>query len=209
MKADNYRMPLTCFSRFKDPAKGDRRLVMRYHWLPGDQDAESRIQGSAIKITRLGIRQEDAAVDVNLGSPKKAAEDRDETRIMAAVNEYYDTFGTALIKGDITIFERKYGYLQPTGERDDGVNDWRRQFNVWMPLGVKDYSVSFNEPIVTVSRNTATADLDGLERILRNGGESAGGFGTVIHLEKSRGQWKITMVDEFTETEMYSEMEVN
>jgi len=55
-------------------------------------------------------------------------------------------------------FEKNYGYPEPTGNRGDGVNGWRRLFDILMPQGVKEYRVSFNEPIVTVAGNTATAD---------------------------------------------------
>ncbi|MFZ5597585.1 MAG: hypothetical protein ACOY31_11305 [Bacillota bacterium] len=200
MKADNYRMPITLFKRFHDSAGGDRRLV--FPWQP-PESRDSLIDGPAVKITRLGIRQEDAVVDINLENPKKPAENRDETEIMAAVSDYYDTFGRALESSDVNVFEQKYGYLKPTEKGLDGVNDWRRHFQGWKPLGVKGYSVSFNDPIITVSENKATADIAGLEKIVRSGGDSAGGFSVLFYLEKADGKWRITKVDEITDAELH------
>lgn len=203
MKADKYRYPLTFIRWFKDAPEGDRRLVMR--WQPMDSGEDSLVQGTAIKIDRLGIRQEDAMLDINLSSLKKSPENRDETAVMAAVNDYYNALGNALIIGDPAVFEKKYGYLEPTGSRADGVNDWRRHIDGWRHLGVTGYSVSFNDPIVTVTGNTASADLDGFEKIQQSDNYSVGGFHVVIDLEKERGKWKITKVDEYTEEEMYSD----
>jgi len=200
MKADNYRMPLTLFNRFHDPTGGDRRLVFPCQ-LPESND--SLIDGPAIKITRLGIKQEDAVVDIDLKNLKKTAENRDETEIMAAVNDYFQTFGRALESNDLNVFEQKYGYLKPTEKGLDGVNDWRRHFQGWKQLGVKSYSVSFNDPIVTVSENRATADIAGSEKIVRSGGDSAGSFSVLFYLEKANGKWRITKIDEMTDAELH------
>lgn len=134
---------------------------------------------------------------------REGGENRDEARVMAAVNEYFYTLGSALVKDEIAVMEDKYGYLKPAGKEWDGVNDWRRRFNMWRLHGVKDYSVSFTDPIVTVNEGTATADIQGFEKILRSGGDSAAGFSTVFYLEKPSGEWKITKVDDFTEAEMH------
>lgn len=181
MKADNYRMPITLFKRFHDSAGGDRRLV--FPWQP-PESKDSLIDGPAIKITRLGIRQEDAVVDIDLKNLKKPAENRDESEIMAAVNDYYQTFGRALENNDVNVFEQKYGYLKPAGKVLDGVNDWRRHFQGWKLMGVRDHAVSFNDPIVTISENRATADIAGIEKIARSGGDSARGFSVLFYLEK-------------------------
>ena len=142
---------------------------------------------------------------------------RDEKAVMAAVNDYYKTMGDALVNDDPAAFEKNYGYLEPTGNSGDGVNGWRWLFDILRPQGVKEYRVSFNEPIVTVAGNTATADLDGVETVfrkrdkgkmppfpystLRNGERSARNFKAVFYLEKERDKWKVTKVDEFTEEE--------
>lgn len=196
----NHRAPLTMFSRFKDISGGDRRIILR--WQP-PEDSVSPELDPVIKIFRLGIRLEDTVLDIDLKNPKKPGENRDEARIMAAVNEYFDTLGSALVKDEIAVMEDKYGYLKPTGKEWDGVNDWRRRFNMWRLHGVKDYSVSFTDLIVTVNEDTATADIQGFEKILRSGGDSAAGFSTVFYLEKQLGEWKITKVDDFTEAEMH------
>ncbi len=142
---------------------------------------------------------------------------------MAAVNDYYKTMGDALSNGVLTSFEQGYGYLEPTENRRDGVNDWRRLFDLWSPLGVKEYSVSFDESIdesiITVAGNTATAELDGVETILRDGNKggspplpystsksgekSTRRLSVVFSLAKEQSKWKITRVDEFT---VYEEM---
>lgn len=142
-------------------------------------------------------------VDINLDNPRKPVEDRDEAGIMAAVNDYYDAYGRALQSGDITVFEQKYGYLQPTEAKWDGINDWRRNFHAWRPLEVTEYKVFLSDPIITVSGNKATADMAGLEKILRKGGDSAGEFSTVFYLEKVEGKWKIYRVDDLTEAELH------
>jgi len=200
MKADNYRMPMTLFNRFHDQSGGDRRLV--FPWQP-PESRQSLIDGPAIKITRLGIRQENAVVDIDLKNPKKPAENRDETGVMAAVNDYYHTFGRALESNDVNIFEQKYGYLKPEGKGLDGVNDWRRHFQGWKLMGVRDHTVSINDPIVTISENRATADIAGSEKIVRSGGDSARGFSVLFYLEKTGGKWRITKVDEMTDAELH------
>jgi len=125
----------------------------------------------------------------------------------------------ALVNDAPAAFEKEYGYLEPAGDWRDGVNGWRRLFDIWRPLGVKEYSVSFDESIVTVAGNTAIADLDGVETILRsgdkgslpplpystsrNGEKSTRGLSVVFSLEKEQGKWNVTKVDEFTEEEMH------
>ncbi|MCO1603102.1 hypothetical protein M8E35_17425 [Desulfosporosinus nitroreducens] len=61
------------------------------------------------------------------------------------------TFGDALKSNDLAVLSQKYGYLLPTGQDGDEVNDWRHDFQVWSPFGIRDYSVSFNDPIFTVT----------------------------------------------------------
>ncbi len=197
----SHNVPMSIFNRFRDQSGGDRRLVLR--WQPQEGSGNNENLEPVIKITRLGIRQEDAVLDINLDNSKKPWENQDETGIMSAVNDYYNTFGNALANGDVTVFEKKYGYLKPTGVEWDGINDWRRHFDVWSPLGVQEYTFSLNDPIITVSGNTATADIEGFEKIMRKGGHSAGGFCTVFYLEKVKGKWKIIRVDESTEAELH------
>jgi len=200
MKDDNYRTPSTVLlSASHDQAREDQWLV--FNWQPPESQ-DNLIEGTAIKITSLGIRQEDAVVNINLDNPTKPIENRDETDILAAVNNYYTAFGQALQSNNLTVFGQKYGYLKPTRNGWDGVNDWQHNFQVWNPLGVKEYSVSLDDPIVTISSNTATADITGLEKIFRNDGESGAGFSTVFYLEKVEGKWKITKVDELTDAEI-------
>ena len=57
--------------------------------------------------------------------------------------------------------------------------------------------------ILTITGNQATADLEGFEKILHNGGNSAGGFSTVFYFEKVAEKWIISNVDELTEAEIY------
>jgi len=210
----DYRMPLTCFRQFEDAPGGGRRLVMS--WPPGKSEAEILDQKPVIKITRLGFRQEDAVLDINLDSPAKRPDNQEEKAVMAAVNNYYKNMGDALAKDDQAAFEKEYGYLEPTSEWRDGINGWRRLFDAWRPLGVKKYSVSFKEPIVSVAGNNATVELDVAETILRKGdreaepphfyayltlkqGEKAARtFSAVFYLEKEQNKWKITRVDELT-----------
>lgn len=68
MKADNYRMPMTLFNKFNNPAGGDRRLVIP--WQP-PADEKSVIYGPAIKITRMGIRLEDTVLNIDLENPPR------------------------------------------------------------------------------------------------------------------------------------------
>ncbi|MCL6478721.1 MAG: hypothetical protein K6T65_09930 [Peptococcaceae bacterium] len=197
---EKHRVPLACFNRFRDALAGDRRLVMRWQ-PPGGGDYPE--WDPVIKILRLGIRLEDAVLDINLANFKRPPEFREEDLILAAVKKFYDTLGSSLSRGDISACEEKYGYLRPTGRGWDGINDWRRDFEVWGPLEVKEFAFSIGEPIITIDGNTAKADLVGYEKILHRHGDSAGGFSTVVYLEKVEGQWKITMVDDLTEEEMY------
>ena len=129
-------------------------------------------------------------------------ENKNETEIMAAVNDYYTTFGQALKSNDLTVFAQEYSYLKPTGKRMDGVNNWQHNFQMWSPLQIKEYSVSFIDPILTIAGNKATADIAGLEKILRNGGKSGASLSAVFYLEKEKEKWKITKVDELTDAEI-------
>ncbi|HWP98802.1 MAG TPA: hypothetical protein VN426_18320 [Syntrophomonadaceae bacterium] len=199
MKSDNYRMTLNYFKQFHDPASGDRRLML--NWQPSVSE-DNLIEDPVIKITKMGIKQEDAIVDIDLAHYKKPVENQEVTEIMAAVNDYYYSFGSALESDDITGFGRKYGYLKPTGEGWDGINDWQQHFQAWRPHGVKKYSFSLNDPITTITGDKATVDVEGFEKIIRNGGDSAGGFGAVFYLEKVAGKWIISKVDELTEGEL-------
>lgn len=212
----NYKLPLTFTRQIEDAPGGDRRLLMG--WNTGESEEEILAQKPVIKITRLGFKQEDAVLDLNLDSPPKNLDDSEEKAVMAAVNDYYKTLGNALAKDDPAAFEKEYGYLEPTGNWQDGVNDWRRLFDMWRPLGIKEYNVSFGEPfgesIITVAGNTAAAELDGVETISRNGDkgvlppspysaskngeEATKGLIVVFSLEKELNKWKITRVDEYT-----------
>lgn len=208
----NYGLPLTSPIRLKDAPGGDRLLVMS--WPQWESEEEILARGPALKITKLGFKQEDALLDINLDSPSKGTDDRAEKAVMAAVNDYYKTMGDALAKGGLAAFEQEYGYLEPTDNWQDGVNGWRRLFDIWRPLGVKEYSVSFDESIITVAGNTAIAELDGVETIWRdgdkgdppplpysaskNGERFTKGLSVVFYLEKEGSQWKISKVDEFT-----------
>lgn len=193
----NSRVPY--ISRFKDPAGGDRRLLIR---LP-DDFWESPARNLMIKVWGLGIRQEDAVLDIDLKNPKQSAESRDEERIVAAVRDYYETLGKALAGGEAAVFEEKFGYLRPTGRNGDGINDWRGHLDFWRPLGVKEYWFSFSEPIVTVTGNTAAADIGVTETVNVSTGSSGRGLCMMFYLEKVQGEWRITMVDELTEAENY------
>lgn len=113
-----------------------------------------------------------------------------------------DLFGCVLKSNDLAVLAQKYGYLQPTGQDRDGVNDWQHDFQVWSPLGIKDYSVSFDDPILTAADDTATADIMGQEKIVRSEGNSGSVFNTVFSLAKEKGNWKITKVDELTDAEI-------
>lgn len=111
-------------------------------------------------------------LNIGLENPSKPGANSDKTEIMAAVREYYATFGRALKSNDLAVLAQKYGYLQPTGQDGDGVNDWQHDFQVWSSLGIKDYSVSFDDPILMVAGDTATADITGQEKIVRSEGNS-------------------------------------
>ncbi len=200
MKTDDYRMPMTFFKHFYDTTKGNRCLVFK--WQPPESQ-DSFILGPAIKISKLGIKQEDAQLEIDLNNLNNQVENQDELEIMAAINDYYNTFGRALVSNDIMVFEQKFGYLEPTGKGWDGVNDWQHQFQSWRQPGVKDYIFTFQDPIITVTGNQATVDLAGHEKITRNDGNSAGGFSTVFYLEKVEGKWTIGKIDELTEAEIH------
>jgi len=196
-RADGYRQPLVLFSRFQDATAGDRRLLLDWDTSGGGDLAA---QEPALKITRLGIRLQDAALDINLDSPKKRPDDSDERAVMAAVNDYYGTTRVALT-GDGAAMENKYGYLIPTGKEGDGINDWRRFLDTWRPYDIKDYSVDFDEPIITIAGNTATADLGVLETLTWGEHKSQSAFRVVFSLARNCGHWRITRVDEVTGAE--------
>lgn len=193
----NLRVPI--ITRFMDPAGGDRRLLIR---LP-DDSGQRPARNLMIKVWRLGIRQEDAVLDIDLKNPKQSAESRYEERIVAAVRDYYETLGSAVTGGEAAVFEEKFGYLRPTGRNGDGINDWRGHLDFWRPLGVKEYRFSFSEPIVTVTGNTAVADIGVTETTNGSTGPSGRGLSVMFYLEKVQGEWRITMVDELTEAENY------
>ncbi|OPX90660.1 MAG: hypothetical protein A4E52_00769 [Pelotomaculum sp. PtaB.Bin013] len=100
----DYRMPLTYFRQFKNAPGGGRRLVMG--WPPGESEAEILEQKPVIKITRLGFRQEDAVLDINLDSPSKHPDNHEEKAVMVTVNNYYKILGDALAKDDQAAFEK-------------------------------------------------------------------------------------------------------
>lgn len=200
MKADNYRMLSPISINLPYPDCRERQLV--FNWQPLPENRDGLLEGAALKITKLGIKQEDSVVNINLAEPNKPVENRDETEIMVAINKYYATFGQALKRNDLAVFAQEYGDLQPTGQVWNGVNDWQREFQVWSPLEIKDYSVSLNDPILTIAGSTAIADIAGQEKISRKGGWSGAVFSTVIYLEKKKGKWKITKVDALTDAEI-------
>lgn len=92
----------------------------------------------------------------------------------------------ALVNDAPAAFEKEYGYLEPARDWRDGVNGWRRLFDIWRPLGVKEYSVSFDESIVTVAGNTAIADLDGVETILRSGVQRKSAASSLLDIKERR-----------------------
>ncbi|MDQ7097019.1 hypothetical protein REC12_25830 [Desulfosporosinus sp. PR] len=198
-KADNYKIPCPLLIDGSSKPLGQDQMLIFTGEPPAGQDGF--LGDAALKITRLGIRQEDAVLNIDLDNPSKPSADRDKTEIMAAVQDYYTTFGEALKSNDLTVLTRKYGYLLPTGQDRDGVNNWRQDFQVWSPLKIKEYAVSFNDPILTVTGNTATADIAGQEKIVRSEGKSGSVFNTVFSLAKEEGNWKIRKVDELTDAE--------
>lgn len=155
-----------------------------------------------MKITRLGIRQDDAVLNIDLHNIPLPAADRPESKIMTAVREYYATYGQALKSKDLAVMEPKYGYLRPTGRQGDGINDWQHNFQAWNSLGVKDYAFTFDDPIIMVNGNTASADKAGQEKIVRSDGDSGSVFNAVFSLALEDEIWKIIKVDEVTDAEM-------
>ena len=137
---------------FHDSNSGNQCLA--FNWQP-PQGEDSLILGPAIKISKLGIRQDDAVLNINLDNPVKRT-NQDETQIMAAVNKYYQTLGQALISDDMNILANKYGYLQPTGASGDGINDWQRHFQTWRGLGVRDYTVALSPFMVRIGSSKVT-----------------------------------------------------
>jgi len=200
LQADRYRMECSQVG-LKDPANKDYNLVMQWDG--------SLIESSAIKITRLGIRQEDAVVNLSLNKKFKLPwENKDERTVLSAVQDYYTTMGRAIRERDPSIFEEKYGYLQPTGKSGDGINEGiqhiTRSLNSAGEKGYLDYQISLLEPIVTISGNKATADVGGFETWARNSKHyPTGNLGTVFYLEKVNRTWTIIMADDFTEVELH------
>ncbi|MHB8126955.1 MAG: hypothetical protein ACYDEJ_15215 [Desulfitobacteriaceae bacterium] len=200
-KSGNYKMsyPIT-LDNLVSPAGQDQKLVLSTG-RPGPGEADFP-EGAAVKITRLGIRQDDAVLNIDLHNVPQPAADRPESKIMTAVREYYATYGQALKSKDLAVMERKYGYLRPTGRQGDGINDWRHNFQAWNSLGVKDYAFTFDDPIIMVNGNTASADIAGQEKIVRSDGDSGSVFNAVFSLALEDEIWKITKVDEVTDAEM-------
>ncbi|MCL6448578.1 MAG: hypothetical protein K6U04_10585 [Armatimonadetes bacterium] len=176
---------------------------------PGSS-GHSLAEEPAIKITRLGIRQEDALVTIDLKNyrdreDKGAGEEKEAFR---AVQEYYDLFAKAVARNDVSILEARYGYLKPTGKRD-GINHFREKFS--RPIyrnatRALRYEVSYDEPIVTVKENTAIVDVHGIEKYIwgEGRGEFSGGeYSAVFHLERTAGKWRIAMIDELLEEECW------
>jgi len=201
LRSDPHRMKFSHVS-FKDPAGKDYNLVMQ--WEGG------MTEGAAIKITRLGVRQEDAVVNLNLNRRFKAPwANKDERMVLAAVQDYYTAIGRAISEKDPSIFAEKYGYLQPTGKSGDGINAGIRHITRSLDSatgekGYLDYRIALLEPIVTISGNKAVADIDGFASSARNSKYyPTGNFGTVFYLEKVNGAWTITMADDFTEEEFH------
>jgi|GEM_PF-1611286 len=198
-KDDNYKIPYPILiDGSPNPVGQDQMLIFTGKPPEGKNGLQ---EGAALKITRLGIRQEDAVLNIDLDHSNKPGTNSPDTQIMAAVKEYHATFGDALKSNDLVVLTQKYSYLLSTGQDGDGVNDWQQDFQVWSSLGIKDYSVSFNDPILTVAGDTATADITGQEKIVRSEGNSGSVFNTVFSLAKEKGNWKITKVDELTDAE--------
>lgn len=199
-KRDNYRRPNPVWGdSLPGPAGQDQELVLNTGTpSPGEADFP---EGTDLKITRLGIRQEDAVLNIDPDNLPQSAADSAEAQIMAVVRDYYTTYGQALKSNSLSSMTEKYGELQPTGRNGDGINDWRRGFQVWSPLGVKEYAVVFDDPIVLVNGGTATADIRVQEKILRADGDSAAVYAVVFSLLQEDGSWKITKVDEVTDAE--------
>ncbi|MDR3602601.1 MAG: hypothetical protein P4L49_19325 [Desulfosporosinus sp.] len=195
-KVDNYKIPCPILIDGASKPFGQDQMLIFTGELPAGKDG--LLKDTALKITRLGIRQEDVVLNIDLENPCKPSADSKKTEIMAAVKEYYATFGEALKSNDLAVLAQKYGYLLPTGQDGDGVNDWRHDFQVWSPLKIKDYSVSFADPMLMVTGDTATADIAGQEKIVRTEGKSDSVFNTVFSLAKEKGNWEITKVNELT-----------
>lgn len=199
-KEDNYNLPCPILiNASANPVGQDQTLVFS-----GELTAsgEGLPEGAALKLTRLGIRQEDTVVTINLINPSKPDQIIAEGQIMAAVRAYYTTYGQALKRNDRAVMEQNYSCLQPTGREGDGVNEWRQEFQVWSPLGVQDYMVAFEDPIIMIGGDTATADIAGQETIVRSDGNSGSVFNTIFSLVHQDGIWKISKVDRLTDAEI-------
>lgn len=199
-KGDNYKRAYPVLAdSLRGPVGQDQELVLNTGTpSPGEADFP---EGTALKITRLGIRQEDAVLSIDPDNLPQRATDSAEAQILAAVRDYYTTYGQALKSNSLSSMTEKYGDLQPTGRNGDGINDWRRGFQVWSSLGVKEYAVIFDDPIVLVNGSTATADIRVQEKILRADGDSAAVYAVIFSLVQEDGSWKITKVDEVTDAE--------
>lgn len=200
-KGDNYKRPYPVLvDSLRGPVGQDQELVINTGTpSPGETDFP---EGMALKITRLGIRQEDAVLNIDPENLPQRAADSAEAQILAAVRDYYTTYGQALKSNSLSSMTEKYGYLQPTGRNGDGINDWRREFQVWSPLSVKEYTVGFDDPIVLVNGSTAMADIGVHEKIRRADGDSAAVYAAVFSLVQEDGSWKIAKVDEVTDGEI-------
>ncbi|MGE5653100.1 MAG: nuclear transport factor 2 family protein, partial [Bacillota bacterium] len=200
-KDDKYRMP---FSFFNMPSSDHNRLLIRWQAPP---PGETMIKNLVIKVNAVGLRLDDALVEINLDNPKLVSGSSDRDLVMAAVDAYHRAFGQALTSGDVATMERLYGNLQPTGERWDGINIWRQKLAGWKQMVVQKYSYTLEDPIIRIAGTMATVDLHGTERYPSKGADSAGGFSAVYALEKRAEQWVIVKIDEATEQEYFSRWE--
>lgn len=156
-----------------------------------------------IKVDAVGLRLDDAVAKIDLGQAKVVTGPQEKDRVMEVVDAYHQAIGKALADGNLATLERGYGHLKPTGEKWDGINDWREKYVNWDQLGVKSYSFTLLDPIIRISEDEATVDVHGIERYPHKGADSASGFSAVYTLEKRSGQWIIVKVDEATEGEFY------
>jgi hypothetical protein len=116
-KEDNYNLPCPILiNASANPVGQDQTLVFS-----GDlRQVGKAFRGAALKLTRLGIRQEDTVVTINLINPSKPDQIIAEGQIMAAVRAYYTTYGQALKRNDRAVMEQNYSCLQPTGGKGTG-----------------------------------------------------------------------------------------
>jgi hypothetical protein len=62
--------------------------------------------------------------------------------------------------------------------------------------------VAFEDPIIMIGGDTATADIAGQETIVRSDGNSGSVFNTIFSLVHQDGIWKISKVDRLTDAEI-------